>query len=347
MSFKGNIRKILVISLWGLAGGTVLVLLIAAIKARSHKACQGFAIEINGATKGDWFIDKKEIVEKLTLKGKENIKGKRLEDFDLRKMEERLEKDPWIKDVELFFDNNDLLRVKIRERTPVARVFTLMGSSFYIDEEAMRIPLSDKTAGKLPVFTGFPSDKPRLKAADSVLLKDMCAIGMFILNDPFWMAQIEQVDITAQRNFEMIPALGNHVIEFGNGVDHAKKFSKLMRFYKDVLSKAGMNKYARINVQYDKQVIGIKKALAVSKADSLRAVKNLKQLILDAQSMQQLATDSISPVSNSASESTTLPTQLNDQSGATKTGIDPKTPARKNPPYETGKRKPKSVMPKN
>lgn len=354
MSFTGNIKKILIASLWVVVSGSVLILLIAAIRARSNKACEGYTVEINGESKGDWFIDKQDVTERLTLKGAEKIKGKKLEDFDLKKMEERLEKDPWIKDAELFFDNNEILRVKIRERSPVARVFTLAGASFYIDEDAKRIPLSEKLAGRLPVFTGFPSEKINLRGVDSSLLADMRTIGMFVLNNPFWMAQLEQIDITPQRNFEMIPVVGNHVVEFGNGVEYEKKFARLLKFYKDVLSKAGMNKYARINVQYEKQVIGIKKAVTVSKADSIRASKNLEQLILDAQRLQEQAVyDTIRSVSNTTSDTTNAPLPVQNSNPApenSKTVTPTKNQPGKHPTYgkrNGQKRQPKSVMPKS
>ena len=45
----------------------------------------------------------------------------------LRKAEEQLKNNAWIKDAELFFDNHQILHVNISEREPVARVFTISG----------------------------------------------------------------------------------------------------------------------------------------------------------------------------------------------------------------------------
>jgi cell division protein FtsQ len=73
------------------------------------------------------------------------------------------------------------------------------------------------------------------------------------------MAQISQVDITPDDTFEMIPVVGNHVIDFGDGTDYDKKFRRLLLFYQQVLSKTGMDVYERLNVQYARQVIGVKK----------------------------------------------------------------------------------------
>ena len=57
----------------------------------------------------------------------------------------------------------------------------------------------------------------------------------------------------------MIPTIGNHIIEFGDGTDHQVKFKRLFVFYKQVLSKTGMEKYERIKIQYDNEIIGVKK----------------------------------------------------------------------------------------
>jgi cell division protein FtsQ len=73
------------------------------------------------------------------------------------------------------------------------------------------------------------------------------------------MAQISQIDITPSKEFEMVPTVGNHLIEFGDGDDYEAKFKRLFVFYKQVLAKTGMEKYEIIKVQYDKQVIGVKK----------------------------------------------------------------------------------------
>lgn len=254
---KGHIRKMLFVACWFVIGAGVLVLLIAAIKTRNHKTCQGYEIDIAGS--GDhWFIDKKDIVQLLTGNGAYPIKGRSIQRFDLRRLEEKLEQDVWIKDAELFFDNNQVLRVSIEEREPVARVFTTSGNSFYIDSTGERLPLSEKLSARLPVFTGFPSDKPRLSSADSALLCQVRKLSAYILKEPFWMAQIAQVDITPDKRFEMIPTIGDHIIEFGDGENYDKKFGRLLAFYRKVLSKTGMNTYERIKVQYDRQVIGVR-----------------------------------------------------------------------------------------
>jgi cell division protein FtsQ len=231
--------------------------------------------------------------------------------------------------------------------------------------------LSDKVSAKLPVFTGFPTDKERVGRADSFLLHHIKQVSLFIQHDPFWMAQIEQTDILPDRKFEMIPMVGNHVIEFGDGTDFDKKFGRLLQFYKMVLSKTGMDVYERVNVQYDRQVIGVKKGGYVSRIDSVQAARSVQNLIASAQtaltdtvnrqeprSQETLSTVNNSPAKGATSEKPPIPvtTVLKRTSNSVR-----KNSSVKDPSYETVRKpvkkagaakpavkkpQPKAVMPK-
>src|ERR1700704_493350 len=104
MSFKENIRKILVVMLWCVTGSGMLVLLIAAINRKNSKTCKGYRVEINGGNQR-LFIDQKVISSLLTSNGTQKLLGKTILSFDLRNMEEMLKKNPWVKEAQLFFDN--------------------------------------------------------------------------------------------------------------------------------------------------------------------------------------------------------------------------------------------------
>jgi cell division protein FtsQ len=259
MRSSSHIRKILYISLWGLAATGLIVLLIAAMNSRGHQTCKGFEIDINSSSKGHWFVDKADIVRVLTNNNTTQVKNKSIKSFDLHRIEARLKRELWIRDAELFFDNNGILQVKVKEREPIARIFSSTGVSFYLDSSGQRLPLSDKMSARLPVFTGFPNDGKKIKATERKLVNDIKQLSLFLLNNPFWMAQVSQIDITPSKEFEMVPTIGNHLVEFGDGDNYEEKFHRLLVFYKQVLARSGMEKYKRIKVQYDKQVIGVKK----------------------------------------------------------------------------------------
>ena len=279
---KYTFRKILVISVWILLGSGTIVLLVAAITKKNNEQISGLEINIRGV-QNNYFIDKKDVIKIL-----EKTNGKILEkavasSLDLTAMENALQKDQWIKKAEMFFDNNNVLQIKVTEREPVARIFTSTGTSFYMDSSLTRLPLSDKFSARLPVFTNFPTEVIVLTKQDSILLKEIKLLSEFIGNDPFWMAQIDQIDITPARTFELIPKLGNQVIRFGNTDNYEEKFNKLLAFYKQVQTRIGWNRYSILDLQFKSQVIGVNRNAQEIKMDSLRAIQIMKNIIADAQ----------------------------------------------------------------
>jgi cell division protein FtsQ len=279
LSLRYGFKQIMIMVLWIILAGVTVFLLAAAIKSKPGHACKAVEISIHGVS-NNFFVDKQDILN--TIETFEHAKpvGKAIGSFDLRRMELELEKNVWIKSAEMFFDNNEVLQVVVQEREPVARVFTTAGTAFYIDEELAILPLSDKFSARLPVFTGFPSDKKVLSKADSNLLADIKTISLGLQQDSFSMAMIEQVDISPARIFEMIPKIGNQVIVFGDGTDTETKLDKLKLFYREVMAKSGWNKYSVINVQYKNQVVAKRRGAEDIAADSLRTLQ-LMQVIAD------------------------------------------------------------------
>ncbi|MBI2283755.1 MAG: hypothetical protein HYU71_08615 [Bacteroidetes bacterium] len=265
---KNNWKKILLNGLWILAGIGTMVLLGAAMQQKNQRTCTDIAIEITGVEQ-HMFIDEKDVLEMLHSVGR--ITGSRIGSLDLRQMESLVEKDPWVKNAEMFLDNNQSLQVKIEERQPVARVFTLGGNSFYLDSNALRLPLSEKLSARVPVFTGFPSDRSLLAKPDSMLLNDIVSIGKYILADSFWMAQVAQVDITPGTGFELVPVLGDHTVMLGNVEDLDRKFRKLSTFYHKAWLQNGINTYEKLDIQYDNQVVAIRKGISQARIDSAKA----------------------------------------------------------------------------
>jgi len=306
MAIKINIRKIISLTLWCTVGAGVLVLLVAAIGYRNSKTCKGYRIDISGPS-GVLFIDKRQILDLLAAAGAGKLQNKPTATFDLRRMESVLERNVWIKDAQLFFDNNGILRVNVTEREPIARVFTMEGNSFYIDSSGVQLPLSDKLTTKLPVFTGYPAPKIRIHGQDSLLTVQVRELSTFIRSDSFWMAQIAQLDITPDKHFELVPTVGNHLIGFGDGSDYQAKFHRLFVFYQQVLSRTGFDKYSRIDVAYAGQVVGTQKGSEGSRLDSLQGMRNIRELIRAAQHLQ---TDTIHQRDMRPLENPTLTEQM-------------------------------------
>lgn len=278
---KYNTKKILSSIIWMLAGIACITLLISAVLNKETKVCKAVEIEISGVN-NNFFIDKNDVYAIIKNFGGDSIQQRSLVDINLKQIERELEKNVWIKNAELFFDNNNVLKVSVDEREPIARVFGNFGISFYIDSSCKVLPLSDKFSARLPIFTGLNNNIENLTSADSALLKDIKNISIKISRDSFLMAMIEQVDIIDNRSFEMIPKIGKQKIIFGDATDIDLKFTKLKMFYKTIIAQAGWNRYNSIDLQYKNQVVAIVRGAADVAEDSLRTLQLMQSIVENA-----------------------------------------------------------------
>lgn len=270
-----NIKKILITFLWICLGLGSLTLLVSGIHKKDNSVCKGYEIEIIGIN-NNFFIGKSEILEILEKVAGNQIKGQAINKLNLLEMENQIKKDVWISKATLYFDKNDILMVKVEEKNPIARVFSNQGTSFYIDHSLNMLPLSKTHSARLPVFTNFPSALSVLSKSDSALLNSIKAMSLYIQNDPFLMAMIDQVDITASNKFELIPKLGDQVILFGDATNIDKKFNKLKLFYKNVISVKGWKKYSKVNLEFENQIVASILGVEEQIADSLKTMKMIK-----------------------------------------------------------------------
>lgn len=352
------------ITVWLCIGAGMLTLLLAAISKKNKGRCKDYTITLNGV-QNNFFIDEKDVEQLLMKATKGNIRGEQIASFKLHELEVMLEHNTWIDNAELYFDNRDVLHITITEKEPVARVFTTAGNSFYIDSLGRKMPLSDKLSARVPVFTGFP-DKKKLNAGDSLLLNNIRVAANYIMNDPFWMSQVSQIDITADRDFEMIPVVGNHLVKLGNGENIDKKFHRLLLFYKQVLSKTGFDKYKVIDVQYKGQVV-VSKYAGDAKIDSVQLRRNVEKLLrqsVEAENdtviramppLVKLEADSVSAPEPALQDNNQINPKSNDSPNPVKSFVskpgekktDNPKPVKNDKPKPPGKKKePKAVMPK-
>jgi cell division protein FtsQ len=175
--------------------------------------------------------------------------------------EKQLNEIKWVENTNIYFDNLQQLQVKIEQRLPVARLFTVSGNSFYIDKEATRLPLRQLSVIRLPIFTGFPSDQEKLSKPDSILLKDILHFALIVKQDSFFLSQIAQINIAPNGDFEMIPALGDHTVLFGSIENIENKLNRLYTFYKKVWPSSGINAYQVLDLRFDHQLLALKKGL--------------------------------------------------------------------------------------
>ncbi len=252
-------QTILVRVLWSIAGATLIVLFVIAWKAKEEKKCSSIQIELVGENTAALFMDEKEILQIIHEQGVKE--GQAIGKLNLNTLEKYLKTIRWVKHVELFLDNAQVLQVKIEQRIPIARIFTASGNSFYIDKEGLQLPLKQLIVLRLPVFTNFPTDRQILSKPDSLLLNDILHFTNAVQNDSFFMAQTAQVNIAVNGDFELVPSVGDHLVLIGSVENIEDKLNRLYTFYKKVWVQSGLNAYQVIDCRFDNQIVALKKGM--------------------------------------------------------------------------------------
>lgn len=183
-----------------------------------------------------------------------NVVGKYTNSINLKKIEEQATLDPWVSNVEVYVDNNGVLKIEVTERRPVARVFDFRGSSFYMDSTSARMPVIPGGDFNTPVFTNaIYSKDDSLNRALNAKISFMAAL---IEKDSFWNAQIQQVIVQPDQSFVLVPCLGkDQKIIFGDTTNAVNKLADLLAFYKQVGPKIGWSFYRRIDLRFKGQIV--------------------------------------------------------------------------------------------
>lgn len=236
--------------------GTALVLLFAGLLIAStltRKSGLVKDIKISTLNQQTSFVPRAEVEEIISASGSGAIHNTQLKDLDLEKIEAALESNPWIQNAEVFVDNKQNLQLELYERLPVARIFSNNGKSYYIDTSGRLLPDDVSIPMLVPVFTNVPylsNDEMSIKIGKSI-----AHLGCVISNDSFWNAQITQINVLPNGNFEMATMIGNHKVIFGDSTRAKDKLHNLFVFYDKGLSKLGWDRYNIIDVRFKGQVV--------------------------------------------------------------------------------------------
>jgi cell division protein FtsQ len=207
------------------------------------------------------------VLEIIHLNG-DSLLGQAMGDIDVHHLEKIINRHPAVENAHVYKTIEGSVNIEIKQRSPLVRIFSMSGESYYIDKLGCFMPLSDKYTARVPVVSGYVFEKYAsnaditifdIIANDSIASKtsidDAFLLATYISNDEFWNAQIDQIYVNIDRDIELIPRVGNHSIVFGTAESMEEKFDKLMLFYKKAMPNVGWNEYKHINLKYKDQII--------------------------------------------------------------------------------------------
>jgi len=239
------VKKILsILSLIVLAGYLVYSLVAMTDRHEDTRLCRGVDLHITDSLHFD-LIDEEMILSLLQEHSVDPV-GLPLEEIDLERVEAILLLHPLVGKVQCYKTGGDMLRINISSKVPLVRVMNNRGQDFYVDSKG-EILTQHSLAVQLPVATGYIDRK----YASEELLQVIRAID----RSEFWKAQVEQINVTKDKQIELVPRVGDHLLILGTADDVENKLARLMNFYEKGLDNVGWNKYRSISVAYDNQVV--------------------------------------------------------------------------------------------
>jgi cell division protein FtsQ len=189
-----------------------------------------------------------ETVNKLLIENKNDIKTFEKDGVDLNKLEKTIDKQPLIEKSQVFVTVDGVLKAVVKQRTPIARVFN-GSSSYYIDYEETKMPLSDINSARVLIISGEINDKN---------LKNLSKVSKIIYNDDFLKKNIIGIEVLPNQSLVMKNRNFNYEIDFGKTVNCEKKFMNYKAFFQKAVLDSTLYKYRRINLKFTQQVVCIK-----------------------------------------------------------------------------------------
>lgn len=262
-------RRRLLLNGLALLGGIGLFTLLGFVGHKQGQTkCWKVEVHVKGGTPGQLFVDSASVTKAL-LTADPDLIGKEVSQVPITYLHETLLKNPSIREAHVVATVDGRCIVEVEQRTPIARVIPAEGDHFYIDDQGFTMPLSNQSAARVPVFTGAVHEKLQSKsivelAADSAWawssrLDEMYIFTKTIAQNEFWKAMVDHVHFGSDGKMAIIPRVGNHRVVIGSTDNLEMKLKRLMTFYTNTIHERDLNVYSEIHVEYDGQVVGVKR----------------------------------------------------------------------------------------
>ncbi len=199
------------------------------------------------------FIDELDVKE-ICLNQDVLLKKTKLKELDLEKFEKAINKNVWAKNVEVFLTSNNILKIQLEQKKPIARILLndSSSSSYYIDEQGKPFPVSLKYRPKIPLITG---NKIGVDKKGVLLHQQLKKLSIYIQEDSFWNNMITQINLRENNDIELITSIGSATVLFGDANKIEDKFSRLFQFYKYKFYEVDWAAIKEIDVRFNRQVV--------------------------------------------------------------------------------------------
>ena len=186
--------------------------------------------------------------------------NRRTDEINTREIENILLKTAFVNTAQCYITTEGNVKLSLTQRTPIVRVKAESGEDYYIDDNGGVMPNTQYTSDMI-IVTGALSKQ--------YACKYISLLASTIMADDLWRNQIEQINVLKDKTIEIVPRVGDHIINIGMLPNSRyperrkelvsefvkKQLQRIELFYKYGLSEAGWNKYSYISVEFANQVI--------------------------------------------------------------------------------------------
>ncbi|WP_317235749.1 cell division protein FtsQ/DivIB [Aestuariivivens insulae] len=183
-------------------------------------------------------------VSKLLIQKQQGVKNVLKETLDLNELEVSLKSNPMIKSAEVYVSVNGTLNAEIEQKTPIARVST--NASYYVDDQGAFMPLSGNYSARVPLVTGN---------IEKNNLKNIYQVAKKVGEDEFLKKNVIEIHQSDKREIFLRLRRCNFVVKLGTTEFLDKKINNLKVFYKKNLKEKTLDRYSKVNLQFDNQVV--------------------------------------------------------------------------------------------
>ena len=169
--------------------------------------------------------------------------------ISITKIEDELDKNTFVEKSQVYTTVGNKLFVNVKQKEPVARVIT-NDSIFYLDKNSNFMSLSKLHSADVPIIFGFNQFSD---------LDYLTKISLMIRDDKFLNQNITQIIINDNQEINLKLSGLNTFIELGHNNKLEKKIQNLKAFYNRAVRKNDIEKYKEVNLQFENQVVAVKK----------------------------------------------------------------------------------------
>lgn len=233
VKYINNIKVIIVLA---------VVSIFFAFSSSQNNAKPISEVEVSFIGDNNLFISKTK-VDKLLIQNNDYIKCVSKDILDLKALENKLSSHDMIENSEVYISINGILKIDIKQRNPYARVIS--DTSFYIDNNGTKMPLSDNYSARVLLVHGL-NDESNIDYVFK-LIKTIRDDEFLNLNVTDILINKSDISLRVRNcNFEVL---------LGDLNNLETKIKNFKAFYQKAYRDKILNNYKKVNLQFNNQIV--------------------------------------------------------------------------------------------